>query len=439
MSSKLSRECNKLRALLPEYAEGKLSPEDKGRVERHLSSCDRCAQEVEDLRAVLQSLRSVGSEEAPENLVPRVQRSVRQSATEGKPTPAFWARLAVPAAVLTGVIAVSFALYAPKQPTFVPGGGVPPPQLQTKAAVEDHARVGKPVSPVQREVDRLNEVSPRDSTFEAPRKELPPPSVHIAGKEKLASPQPPSPMMEEKEPKTAPSAPTETRRAPALGGYAGGRSGIAGDTRVARPRGPAEQETAEESLQAAEFFDGDEEGHATIAAGEPPFAGVALVSQEGKPQIALRVAVKGAADIVTIRKGQAPSETYLWQSEAGDRAIIPLSLGEIDSGLRSTPLEVVSSAGNRNYKLFVPLAARLGETAPSAPIARYEEAPFERVLSDFTTFTGLVILAEMPLDMTFSGLVPRGAPGQALAQLAEGVGMETYRYGAAAFTLVHPH
>jgi hypothetical protein len=87
--------------------------------------------------------------------------------------------------------------------------------------------------------------------------------------------------------------------------------------------------------------------------------------------------------------------------------------------------------------LFVPVLARLGESAAVAPIARYEGVPLRTVLADFSAFTGVVVLAEPPLDAEFSGDLPSGEPSAALAQLAAGLGLDLHREGDLAYTLTH--
>ena len=123
MSADLTRECEKLRERLPELAEGRLEGRVRARVERHVSGCARCAAEVDDLRTVIAAVRAVGPEETPEDLIPRVRRA----AQERVPAPAraglFWPRLAVPVALLTALMAMTFALRTPSKQGFVGGVG----------------------------------------------------------------------------------------------------------------------------------------------------------------------------------------------------------------------------------------------------------------------------------------------------------------------------
>ena len=51
--------CNECRDKFSEYLDARLSPDAAEQVERHLASCARCARELEDLRAVLTTVRSM--------------------------------------------------------------------------------------------------------------------------------------------------------------------------------------------------------------------------------------------------------------------------------------------------------------------------------------------------------------------------------------------
>jgi len=174
------------------------------------------------------------------------------------------------------------------------------------------------------------------------------------------------------------------------------------------------------------------------AAGAPPvFARATLVKGAGQSMIALVVASGAPTDTITLRLAGGPARSYEWRSAGTRPATIPLPLDKIGAGPASVPVEVTSSAGKRDYILFVPAMSRLGEVAPSAPVASYQAAPLRTVLSDLSKMTGLVILAEEPLDGEVKGGIPRGTPAASLRKLGEASGFEVEAQGDLVFTLTH--
>jgi hypothetical protein len=87
--------------------------------------------------------------------------------------------------------------------------------------------------------------------------------------------------------------------------------------------------------------------------------------------------------------------------------------------------------------LFVPVLARLGESAASAPLASYKGIPLPNVLADFSALTGLVVLAESPLDVEFTGELRPGDPRAVLERLAADAGLDAHPEGELAYTLTH--
>ena len=112
MSSAVSKQCKKLRERLPEYAEGTLTGGARARLERHLASCAHCAHELAALQTVIRAVRATEPETVPDTLVPRVRRAVAAAAPAPAGAVSFWARLAVPVALATGLVAISFAFHA---------------------------------------------------------------------------------------------------------------------------------------------------------------------------------------------------------------------------------------------------------------------------------------------------------------------------------------
>ncbi len=74
-------------------------------METHLAACPRCREEVADLQVMLHALHEVPAERLPEGLIADVTRAT----TRRLPTRTArmsWTRIAVPAAVTTGVLAI---------------------------------------------------------------------------------------------------------------------------------------------------------------------------------------------------------------------------------------------------------------------------------------------------------------------------------------------
>jgi hypothetical protein len=128
---------------------------------------------------------------------------------------------------------------------------------------------------------------------------------------------------------------------------------------------------------------------------------------------------------------------YAWHGPAGGPGWIPLTGDTIGAGPAAIPIGLRAGAASRDYVLFVPMMGRLGESAPVAPIGAYSGQSLEAVLAEFTALTGVVVLAERPLDVEMRGEIPRGKPGEALEQLAAEAGFEAHREGDLAYTLTH--
>jgi len=468
MSSGLPRQCERLREWLPEYAEGTLARRLRAQVQRHLGQCARCSAEVADLRTVIGAVRAVSSEEPPENLVPRVRRAVHQQAPAPAGVRQFWARLAVPVALLTGLVAVSFALRQPQpREAFVPGVGAI--QESKKPALAAAARV--------EQANRLGLVKPdKEIVFK------PAPEAFSAQPGGAPAPATPAPALEAKQLPPSPPAvsggvhgparlPTYGPPEPYLGRRAGGRGGRgAGGFRGGGGPPPRQGCAAEEQTQIPEGAEaavepsgevgrslarapiearmrGSEKREGLAGAADravasesvgPPFSATAVLAKGGQGQvIALRVVAKKPLESIVLKLGGEPPQNLLWQGDPSQPVWIPLSGDKLGPGPAAIAVTLASSGGARDYVLFIPLLARLGESAPTAPVVRYDRTPLRSVLADFSALTGLVILAEMPTDIGISGDVPRAAPEAALQRLAADNGLLVHREGDLAFTLTH--
>lgn len=459
MSVDLTRECEKLREHLPEHAEGRLEGRLRARVERHVSGCPRCAAEVEDLRTVIAAVRAVGPEETPEDLIPRVRRA----AQERVPAPAgaglFWARLAVPVAVLTVLVAGTFALRAPRQGAFVPGVGemesaarMPAaatakpkqlgyerggePGLEIAQKMEDGegpARgVAGPVADQSEPLRAREDKESRDLCAAAP----PPPatpkaseqrdSLASAGEQEAVLSFGADETVDARMRKGQPRAPAERWPKDVVGRTGGGGRG--GGYAMGGARAP----TAE-----ADTFAGVYEESAEPVEAPPLSARVALVSGGGGKMIALQLAAEQPLGEIMLRLGDASPQMYGWHGQEDGPAYIPLTADAIGAGPAAIPIGLRAGEESRDYVLFVPMMARLGESAPVAPIGGYGGQSLEGVLAEFTALTGLVVLAEQPLDVKMTGEIPRGKPGEALEQVAAEAGFEARREGDLVYTLTH--
>lgn len=462
MSADLTRACEKLRERLPEYAEGRLEGRLRARVERHVSGCPRCAAEVEDLRTVIAAVRAVNPEETPEDLIPRVRRA----AQERVPAPAgaglFWARLAVPVAVLTVLVAASFALRAPRQGAFVRGVGEMESAARMPAAATAKPKQlademgGEPGIAIARKTEAPEGVSAgwagpvaeqpaplrgtredKASSYPA-RPAAPPPAAASKASEQLDT----TASVRDREAarsfdtdviagarmgKGQPRAPAEGWPKEAVRGRAGGAGRGTGGG-MGGERAPA--------AEAEGFARGCEES-AEPAEAPPLSARVALVSGAGGKLIALQLAAEQPLGEIMLRLGDASPQMYGWHGPARGPAYIPLTADTIGTGPAAIPIGLRAGEESRDYVLFVPMMARLGESAPAAPIGGYGGQSLEAVLAEFTALTGLVVLAEQPLDVKMTGEMPRGKPGEALEQVAAEAGFEAHREGDIVYTLTH--
>ena len=457
MSADLTRECEKLRERLPELAEGRLEGRVRARVEGHVSGCARCAAEVDDLRTVIAAVRAVGPEETPGDLIPRVRRA----AQERVPAPAraglLWPRLAVPVALLTALMAMTFALRTPSKQALVGGvgetesaakmpattaakpkqfadamGGEPGLEMaQKKEATEGVA--GGWAEPKAEQPAPLGAREDKASMYPA-RRAAPPLAAASKASEQLDS----TASVRDRE--VAGSFDTDVTTAPRMGkaqlrvpaerrpkeGARSARRGGGGGM-----RGPCA------SAAEAEAFAGTCEESAEAAKAPPLSARAALVSGVGGRLLALQLTAEQPLGEITLRLGDASPQVYGWHSAAGGPAWIPLTADAIGAGPAAIPIELRAGGESRDYVLFVPMMARLGESAPAAPIGGYGGQSLAAVLAEFTALTGLVVLAERPLDMKMRGEMPRGKPGEALEQVAAEAGFEAHREGDVVYTLTH--
>lgn len=446
-----NRECERLRERLPEYAEGKLTGRARARMERHLAECPRCAAELADLRAVLDAVRAVSPEEAPAELVSRVREAVAGRAPSAPPRTQLLARLAIPAAVVVGLVAVTFALRGPVEPTWRSGGAAQgvvrrAPEAASEVA-ERHDRVD--IAQTRKEGSRLGArggaapapgsrrgVAPEESHARAPvaeaRSQREPESDEAAARPRREGP--PGPLLrngetvggyprehesDSGEPYKRARPPqfrnAEEARAPrGRGGIGGGMAGAA-----EQPAAAAEKADAEPG-----------EVHALGAT-------AALTGGEQEPGIAITLHLQRPVGKLTLEIGDKTSYLRLWEDSVTSVGPIPVSSEQLGRGPTSISISLSTEEEQRDYRLFVPVLARLGEVAPNAPVARYDGQAISEVLADLSALTGLVILAEEPLTVPVFADTPSGPPAAAAEHLGRIAGFEVQRAGEVALTLTH--
>lgn len=395
MSSGVSKECERLREQLPEYAEGTLTGGPRARLERHLASCPHCAQELAALHTVIRAVRATTPEMVPDTLVPRVRRAVAEAIPAPPGAVSFWARLAVPVALATGLVAISFAFHASR---LRESATVPRPAL-TEAAPDEAgpyagARAGGE-APLRRQAKV--EAAPEA------RKEM----AGVAG--------PVAPALTEGEE----SGPPPDRRSQSADSFFADAERL--PSQPPAPRGPCGRPTgkggAADRAQA-------ERAKAVLGAAPsatpslPASSRISLARGADGPALSLRVHTEAHLESVVIHAEIGGARRLLWQGHGGEIAPIRLSAEQLGAGPAAVPLEIESAGRVRRYVLFIPTMSRLGETAPRAPHASYRGEPLASALSDLSALTGLVILAEPPLDAKVKGELGDMTPEEALRLLA---------------------
>ena len=474
--SALPFECSSIRDRLPEYADGTLIGRELARVEQHVASCGRCQQEVVDLRTVIGAVRAVPRDEVPETLIPRLRRAVQERA----PAPGlrlFWPRLAVPVAILTCVIALTVALRLPRHQMESAGrvAFAPAPSAATEIArkpAEPSVSVGLPGGADLGVAARVGEEQqPAAAASEAERNQsaagaaeglaAPPAADQMVTRESAQTQNAAEPPAHEfaqssqpgyekasgamkgadrdlarKPPVPSPAAPAGAMRGGGGRAVGGRPSGPPGP--VARPgpyawrgrRGPYRGEVKESApaLSAAG-------ARAEVSAVPPALARAALMQGTEGKIIALSIGGGEVSDTITVRLGSGPPQSYQWRGAGTRSPMIPLPTTSLGPGPAVVPVEVRSSAGEQSYMLFLPTMARLGQVAPTAPVAKYVGATLSSVLADLSKTTGLVIFAEQPLDREITGPIPQGTPAASLRALGAATGFDVQAEDELVFTL----
>ena len=417
MSSAVSKQCKKLRERLPEYAEGTLTGGPRARLERHLASCAHCADELAALQTVIRAVRATEPETVPDTLVPRVRRAVAAAVPAPAGAVSFWARLAVPVALATGLVAISFAFHASRlresarlaSPALMeaapskaaPGaagraGGGAPCRQEAKSDVAPELAEGMtggaaPLAPARAESEEPGPPPAR------PRAQ----ADRFAGVSEGFRSQAPAPRDE---------ADTYEADTHMKAGEAGGA-----------PRGPcgrpARKATAADRTR-AERADAVGGAAAPSPPALPASSRVSLRREGDGPGLTLQVQTEAHLESVSVHAEIGGARRLLWQGRGGQIAPIHLSAEQLGEGPAAIPLEIESAGRVHRYVLFIPTMSRLGETAPQAPRASYRGESLGSALADLSALTGLVILAEPPLDAKVRGELADMTPEDALRLLA---------------------
>jgi hypothetical protein len=474
--SALPNECNSIRERLPEYADDALTGRELAQVEQHVASCERCRQEVADLRVVIGAVRAIPPDEVPDTLVPRLRRAIQERA----PAPGLrllWPRLAVPVAILACVIALTVALRLPRHQMESAGrvAFAPAPSAATEIAQKPAepgvsgslpggarlgvaARVGEaqqpaattaepePAQAAPGAVEEFAAPQAADQTATKERSETQnaaePPAQHLAQSSQAGY---------EKASGTMKGADRDLARRPSVAlppapaGAMRGGGGRAGGGRPSGPPGPAYRQGPYDWRGRRGPYRGEarESASALSAAGAkaevstvpPALARAALMQGAEGKLIALNIEGGEVSDTITVRLGSGPPQSYQWRGAGTRSPMIPLPTTSLGPGPAAVPVEVKSSAGEQSYMLFLPTMARLGQVAPAAPVARYAGAPLSSVLADLSKTTGLVILAEQPLDRDITGPIPQGTPAASLRALCAATGFDVQSEDDLVFTL----
>jgi hypothetical protein len=167
----------------------------------------------------------------------------------------------------------------------------------------------------------------------------------------------------------------------------------------------------------------------------PVDARVVLARGEDRSVVGIAVVAEQPAPEVEVNVGGGRQQRQLWQGAPPTPGAVMLREEDTGPGPAAIPVQVASPVGRRDYTLFLPVMARLGESAATAPAGRLEGETLSEVLARFSALTGLVILAEEPLSATVTGEIPPGSPRVSLEQIAAGAGLQVEQGNELTFTL----
>jgi len=384
----------------------------------------------------------------PDRLVHRVQRAVHQ--TINAPTGAghFWARVAVPVAAATALAALAFALRAPVPHVFSSVGAPAKREMAApRAMASDSAGKGGAGTAAGQQAGR----GPVKAARPAPQFGFPGVSGGggFFGSPQLgASAGPPKATEKPKEDaarKAIANAPEPPAPAPAPGGVSQAQAESAAPSGGQRDHASQAKAAGASPERAPNVASGPKVAAADLAAAPKRApkqeaaapriaAGAGVIKKGGRNVIAIRFASAAYQSTFKVTIGSGESKRTV---RRGPKNVFPVAITakDLGKGPAAIPVTVQTAAGSRSYLLFAPTSLRLGETAPQAPEANYDDAPLQKVLSDFTALTGVIVLAEKPIDQRFTGYVPAGTPEESLMQIAVGLDLKLKRQGEVGYLL----
>ncbi len=103
---------------------------------------------------------------------------------------------------------------------------------------------------------------------------------------------------------------------------------------------------------------------------------------------------------------------------------------------RALPIEVAVGGRTHSYMLYLPDLSRLGQFQGGAEARRYQGAPLAKALREVSSRTGVIILAEGPLEEKVTADLSLASPRAALETLAKFGGYEVRAEGMFSFSLL---
>jgi len=449
--SSLPKECMKLRERLPELAEGVLGGRGRARLERHVASCARCASELAGLRVVVSSLRSLSPEPMPARILDSVRQEVARAAPPRVQPVRDWVRLTVASAAGGVVLAIALAFCFTKAG---PQGALAPARGQQSVPSQALATARAPLEMAQIETPPAgpSEVSGLAKPYPGPRPKRA--EQHAGGSGPRHSPAHGAvgKAGEAEAPPVLPA--TMSDEVPSGEGGAGARGPHPYQSwlgeRGAKPRGDAAKRAppgdAAHSEEAVSFTSpaaaGAEAKSASLGRlslgalpAAPVRAGLALAEDTHLLSIVLSPAAEPLDDVQLAIQKSDGNRVMLWKGRLREATSVSLPASSLDGVPAALPVTIETKQGLRRYVLFLPVLARIGETAPSVPAAHYQGEPLGAAFARLSELSGLVLLVEGPLDRPIDGELPGGDPDAVLARLAAQAGFAVESQGDVLRTL----
>lgn len=171
----------RLRALQSELLDGRISPRQRARLERHLAECDPCRRELRELERTVRLLRELPPPELPPELTEQVMADVASRTLHGSgPASAGGFRFLAPLAAAAAAVVLLTVVQGVEVSLVLPGFGDSGPQASGEASTTDASAAAilaerRPLASFQAtsqpEVPAAPREAPRERVLENP---LPP-------------------------------------------------------------------------------------------------------------------------------------------------------------------------------------------------------------------------------------------------------------------------